>query len=68
MHFIKPYLEKHMTSDQIHIMFDGYIDSNSDKQDNDLYTIARGELLGDMSKSKYIKYLGGKNFNCLGFL
>jgi len=66
IHFIRPYLKKHIEASNIHIMFDGFIDSNSDKQENPMYDIKRGILLGDLGKSFYNKYLRGNKVKLLG--
>ena len=57
-----------MTEDDIHYIYEEYYDSNSDKQDNPVYTIIRGNLLNDLSLSFWNKYLRHKKVQLVGLL
>lgn len=52
----------------VNFIFDDYYDSNSDKQDNPVYVIERGPILGDLSKSFWNKYLGPKKLQLVGMI
>lgn len=66
MHTIKTYIIKYIKEEDIYIVYNGYIDSNSDKEENPIYIINRGEILGDLSKSFYNKFLRGNKLKLLG--
>ena len=61
IHHIMPYIK--IDNKDINFIYDEYYDSNSDNQDNPIYTIERGNVLTDLSKNFWYKYLGSKLFN-----
>ena len=68
IHHIKPYLLKYMQNEDIRILYDSYYDSNSDKMDNPVYKIQRGDVIADLSNSFWNKYLGNKKLQLVGLL
>lgn len=62
LHDVKKYLEKYISKENMNVIFSGYIESNSDKSPNPLYTIKRGEVIADFSKKKFYKKFLGKNY------
>jgi hypothetical protein len=63
LHHIMPHLA--VRSEETNLLFIEVYDSNSDKVDNPVYRIMRGNVLGDLSKSFYTKFLGTKNITRL---
>jgi hypothetical protein len=61
IHHICLYLK--IDNHDINILFKDYYDSNSDKQENPVYTIARGYVIQDLSQNFWNKYLKYKRFN-----
>lgn len=56
LHHIMPHFS--IESDETNILFPDFYDSNSDKTENPAYRIVRGNVLCDLSKSFYTKFLG----------
>lgn len=66
IHYIKSYILKYIYIDELNFIYDGFIDSNSDKQENPIYIINRGKIIRDLSTSFYNKFLKGNKLKLMG--
>lgn len=63
MHNIKQYLCA--KDEEINFIYHSLFDSNSDKENNPVYVIKRGTIIGDLTKSRFNKYLKGNKLKLL---